>query len=77
MLQFKFQLQPHVPANHPLGQLIGAHFIENLVFVLVMVGIVFFLIELYGSDKFLAFLVLSIVCSVSVLQLSLFCNLVP
>jgi hypothetical protein len=61
MLQFTFQLQAYVRANQPLGQLIGTHVIENLVFVPIMVGMIFFLIEFYGGDKFLAFLVLSIV----------------
>lgn len=61
MLQFTFQLQAYVRADRPLAQLIGTHVIENLVFVPIMVGMMFFLIEFYGGDKFLAFMVLSIV----------------
>ena len=61
MLQFTFQLQEHVRADRPLGQLIFTHVVENLVFVPIMVGMMFFLIEFYGGDKLLAFMVLSIV----------------
>jgi hypothetical protein len=61
MLEFTFQLQSRVRANLPLGSLILDHVLENLVFVPIMVGMIFFLIEFYGDDKFLAFMVLSMV----------------
>ena len=37
------------------------HVVENLVFVPIMVGMIFFLIEFYNGDKIAAFMVLSIV----------------
>lgn len=61
MLEFTFQLQSRVRANLPLQTLIFDHVLENLVFVPIMVGMIFFLIEFYGDDKFLAFMVLSMV----------------
>jgi len=61
MLYFTFQLQAHVSADRPLGKLIVTHVVENLVFVPIMVGMMFFLIEFYGGDKLLAFMVMSIV----------------
>ena len=61
MLEFTIQLQSYVRARLPLGGLIVRHILENLVFVPVMVGMIFFLIEFYGGDKFLAFTVLSMV----------------
>ncbi|KAL3802775.1 hypothetical protein HJC23_007552 [Cyclotella cryptica] len=61
MLEFTIQLQSYVRARLPLGGLIVRHILENLVFVPVMVGMIFFLIEFYGGDKFLAFMVLSMV----------------
>ena len=50
----------------PLAGLIVGHVLENLVFVPVMVGMIFFLIEFYGGDRFLAFAVLSMfwICEV-------------
>lgn len=61
MLEFTFGLQAHVRAQRPLAQLVVMHLTEILVFVPIMVGMMFFLIEFYGGDKFLAFTVLSIV----------------
>jgi len=61
MLEFTLQLQTRVRARMPLGRLILGHVLENLVFVPIMVGMIFFLIEFYGGDKFLAFMVLSMV----------------
>lgn len=61
MLEFTLQLQTRVRAGMPLGGLILDHVLENLVFVPIMVGMIFFLIEFYGGDKFLAFMVLSMV----------------
>jgi hypothetical protein len=61
MLEFTLQLQTRVRAGMPLGGLILDHVLENLVFVPIMIGMIFFLIELYGGDKFLAFMVLSMV----------------
>lgn len=61
MLEFTLQLQTYVRARLPLGGLIVRHILENVVFVPVMVGMIFFLIEFYEGDKFLAFMVLSMV----------------
>ena len=61
MIEFTLQLQTIVRARLPLGGLIIRHILEVLVFVPVMVGIIFFLIEFYAGDKFLAFMVLSMV----------------
>mmetsp|Transcript_22084 Transcript_22084/g.48024 ORF Transcript_22084/g.48024 Transcript_22084/m.48024 type:complete len:741 (-) Transcript_22084:255-2477(-) len=60
MVEFTLQLQTRVRARMPYGGLILGHVLENLVFVPIMVGMIFFLIEFYG-DKFLAFMVLSMV----------------
>eukprot|EP00569_Conticribra_weissflogii_P006796 CAMPEP_0171350940 /NCGR_PEP_ID=MMETSP0878-20121228/37674_1 /TAXON_ID=67004 /ORGANISM="Thalassiosira weissflogii, Strain CCMP1336" /LENGTH=774 /DNA_ID=CAMNT_0011856013 /DNA_START=151 /DNA_END=2475 /DNA_ORIENTATION=- len=61
MLEFTLQLQMRVRMRLPLGGLIFRHVLENLAFVPVMVGMIFFLIEFYGGDKFIAFMVLSMV----------------
>ena len=61
MLEFTIQLQNHVREHRSLGMLIFMHVMENLVFVPVMVGMMFFLIEFYGGDKVLAFMVQSVV----------------
>ena len=61
MLEFTLQLQTRVRMRMPLAGLIVGHVLENLVFVPVMVGMIFFLIEFYGGDRFLAFAVLSMV----------------
>lgn len=61
MLHFTFQLQMYVEQERRLGSLITTHVVENLVFVPIMVGVMFFLIEFYGGDKLLAFMVMSIV----------------
>jgi Tumour-associated protein len=61
MLEFTIQLQAHVRQELPLGILITTHVLENLVFVPIMLGMMFFLIELYGGDSLLAFLVMSVV----------------
>ena len=61
MLEFTLQLQTYVRARLPLRGLVVKHILESLVFVPVMVGMIFFLIEFYEGDKFLAFMVLSMV----------------
>lgn len=61
MLEFTLQLKDRVRNRLPLTGLIVRHVLENLVFVPIMVGMIFFLIEYYGGDKFLAFSVLSMV----------------
>ena len=61
MLEFTVQLKDRVRNRMPLAGLIVRHVLENLVFVPIMVGMIFFLIEFYGGDKFLAFSVLSMV----------------
>ena len=61
MLEFTIQLQNHVREHRSLGKLIFMHVMENLVFVPIMVGMMFFLIEFYGGDKVLAFMVQSVV----------------
>jgi hypothetical protein len=61
MLEFTIQLQNHVREDRSLGKLIFMHVLENLVFVPIMVGMMFFLIEFYGGDKVLAFMIQSVV----------------
>jgi len=61
MLEFTLQLKDRVRNRLPLAGLVVRHVLENLVFVPIMVGMIFFLIEYYGGDKFLAFSVLSMV----------------
>jgi hypothetical protein len=61
MLEFTRLLQQYVRAQLPLGTLICSHILENLVFCPIMVGIMFFLVECYGGDKVLAYMILSIV----------------
>jgi Tumour-associated protein len=72
MLQFKIQLQTYVRERRSLERLIFIHILEILVFVPIMLGMMFFLIEFYRGDKVLAFMVQSVVwiCEVfSVLSL--------
>jgi hypothetical protein len=61
MLEFTHQLQRRVRNSRPVVHLVTTHVVENLVFVPIMVGMIFFLIELYRGDKVAAFMVLSIV----------------
>jgi Tumour-associated protein len=61
MLDFTHHLQECFRDNRPVIQLVTTHVVENLVFVPVMVGMIFFLIKFYRGDMFLAFLVLSLV----------------
>lgn len=61
MLDFTRELSRRVQQALPVSDLIGTHLIQNLVFVPIMVGMMFFLIEFYNGDKFLAFSVSSIV----------------
>jgi hypothetical protein len=72
MVHFKIQLQTFVREHRSLERLIFIHILEILVFVPIMVGMMFFLIEFYRGDKILAFMVQSVVwiCEVfSVLSL--------
>lgn len=61
MLDFTHHLQEYVRANRSVASLVMTHVVENLVFVPIMVGMIFFLIEFYRGDKLLAFMVLSLV----------------
>ena len=61
MLFFTFHLQQRIRQGVPIGHLIVHHVTENLVFVPIMMGTLLFLIEFYGGDKFLAFIVLTLV----------------
>lgn len=61
MLQFTHDLQTQVRQGQTIKSLVIAHLLENLVFVPQMIGLCFFLIELYQGDKFLAFCILSLV----------------
>jgi hypothetical protein len=61
MLNFTHQLQAHVRSRQPVIQIVVLHIVENLVFVPIMVGMIFFLIEFYRGDKFLSFMILTIV----------------
>lgn len=66
MLEFTQELSRRVSIQLPLVDLIVFHLIHNLVFVPIMVGMMFFLIEFYSGDRLLAFLVMSIVWCVEV-----------
>jgi hypothetical protein len=61
MLDFTHQLQAHVRSRRSVVHIVTTHIAENLVFVPIMVGMMFFLIEFYRGDRFLAFMVLTIV----------------
>ena len=61
MLDFTQQLQAHVRVRRSVSVLVTRHFVDNLVFVPIMVGMIFFLIEFYSGDKILSFSVLSVV----------------
>ena len=61
MLDFTHYLAEFVRTNRPVVNLVTTHVVENLIFVPMMVGMIFFLIEFYRGDKFLAFMVLSLV----------------
>jgi Tumour-associated protein len=61
MLHFTQSLQYHVRNHQPVIHLVTTHVIENVIFVPIMVGMIFFLIQCYRGDKFLAFMVLSLV----------------
>lgn len=61
MLDFTHHLAEYVRTGRPVVHLVTTHVVENLVFVPIMVGMIFFLIEFYRGDKFLAFMVLSLV----------------
>jgi hypothetical protein len=64
MMDFTRELSRRVQQSLPVSDLIATHLIQNLVFVPIMVGMMFFLIEFYGGDKYLAFSISSIVWSV-------------
>jgi hypothetical protein len=66
MLEFTQELSRRVSIQLPLVDLIVFHLIHNLIFVPIMVGMMFFLIEFYSGDRLLAFLVMSIVWCVEV-----------
>lgn len=61
MLGFTQQLQAHVRSRRPVVNIVTVHIAESLVFVPIMVGMIFFLIEFYRGDRFLAFMILTIV----------------
>lgn len=61
MLDFTLQLQAHVRQERPLGLLVTTHVLESLVFVPIMLGMMFFLIEFYGGDSLLAIVIMSVV----------------
>ena len=64
MLNFTRELSRRVRQSLSLSDLITTHVVQNLVFVPIMLGMMFFLIEFYDGDKFLAFSISSIVWSV-------------
>lgn len=61
MLDFTRELSRRVRQSITLSDLITTHLFQNLVFVPIMLGMMFFLIEFYNGDKLLAFSVSSIV----------------
>ena len=60
MLKFTFLLHHHVRHRQSYVALIGAHMVDTLVYIPIMVGMVFFLFEFF-DDQLLAFVVLSVV----------------
>lgn len=60
MLHFTHHLLQHVRTNRPVVNLVVKHVAENVVFVPIMVGIIFFLMEFYRDDKLLAFMILTL-----------------
>ena len=64
MMDFTRELSRRVHQSSPVSDLVATHLIQNLVFVPMMIGMMFFLIEFYGGDKYLAFSVSSIVWTV-------------
>mmetsp|Transcript_6326 Transcript_6326/g.15988 ORF Transcript_6326/g.15988 Transcript_6326/m.15988 type:complete len:982 (+) Transcript_6326:262-3207(+) len=64
MMDFTRELSRRVYQSSPVSDLVATHLIQNLVFVPMMIGMMFFLIEFYGGDKYLAFSVSSIVWTV-------------
>ena len=66
MLWFTHELRRRVQSNVPVRTLVVGHLIQTFVFVPIMVGMIFFLMECYQGDKVLAFLQLSIVWCVEV-----------
>ena len=69
MLGFTQELSRRVHVGLPLGNLITSHLIQTLLFCPIMIGMIFFLMECYQGDKFLAFLVLSTVWCVEVFSI--------
>ncbi|GKY93646.1 hypothetical protein MPSEU_000332000 [Mayamaea pseudoterrestris] len=61
MLDFTHSLQAQVRLRQSVWTLVTTHLLQNLVFVPQMIGLCFFLTEFYHGDKFLAFMVLSLV----------------
>ena len=64
MLDFTRELSRRVRHSLSVSDLITNHLAQNLLFVPIMLGMMFFLIEFYNGDKFLAFVISSIVWSV-------------
>ncbi len=60
MLRFTFLLQYHIRYRLSYTLLVLTHVVESLVFVPIMLGTLFFLIQ-FINDELLAFLVLSVV----------------
>ncbi len=60
MLRFTFLLQHHIRNRQPYHYLVLTHVAESLVFVPIMLGTLFFLIQ-FINDALLSFLVLSVV----------------
>ena len=60
MLNFTIQLNSRIRQREKIADLIITHVAENMVFVPIMIGIIFFLVHcFYNGDKFLAFIILS------------------
>lgn len=62
MLVFTVQLTLYIRRGIPYANLILTHIIENMVFVPIMIGTIFFLMDcFYNNDRLLAFMILSAV----------------
>jgi len=60
MLKFTFLLQYHVRNQIPYSSLVFVHVFESLIFVPIMLGVLFFLFEIF-ADKLFSFMLISLV----------------
>eukprot|EP00741_Cyanophora_paradoxa_P012568 tig00020614_g12144.t1 len=68
ILRFALTLQGHLRERRPVGPLVAAHVLESLVFVPIVIGVVFFLME-FTDDQLLAFLAITAVWGAEIFAL--------